>query len=243
MHPQLVLLIAALTFVATLVGGAAALRLRDRLHLILGFSAGAVMAVAFFDLLPESLSLGRGLHDASTLLSITAAGFFLYMIMDRLTLFHTHLDDEHLGATVQRGWTGAASLSAHSFMDGFAIGVAFQASTVAGYVVAFAVLAHDFSDGLNTVSVVLKNKGTQRQAFGWLTVDAVMPVIGAATSLVVRLPGTLLSIVLALLAGFFFYIGGSDLVPDSYHTHPKFLTTLMTLAGAGVLYLVVRLAS
>jgi ZIP family zinc transporter len=127
-------------------------------------------------------------------------------------------------------------------MDGFAIGVAFQASTMAGYMVAFAVLAHDFSDGLNTVSIVLKNRGTQRQAFGWLAVDAIMPLIGASASLVARLPGETLSIVLALLAGFFFYIGGSDLVPDSYHTHPKFLTTLMTLAGAGVLYLVVRLA-
>ena len=242
MHPQLVLAIAALTFAATLVGGVAALRMRDRLHLVLGFSAGAVIAVAFFDLLPEALSLGRGSYSASTLLSITAAGFFLYMILDRLTLFHTHLDDEHIGANVQRGWTGAASLSAHSLMDGFAIGVAFQASTMAGYMVAFAVLAHDFSDGLNTVSIVLKNRGTQRQAFGWLAVDAIMPLIGASASLVARLPGETLSIVLALLAGFFFYIGGSDLVPDSYHTHPKFLTTLMTLAGAGVLYLVVRLA-
>src|SRR5690348_18096535 len=102
MHPQLVLAIAALTFVATLVGGATALRLRDRLHLVLGFSAGAVIAVAFFDLLPEALSLGAGSYPASTLLSITAAGFFLYMILDRLTLFHTHLDDEHLGVTVQR---------------------------------------------------------------------------------------------------------------------------------------------
>lgn len=241
MHPQLVLAIAALTFVATLVGGATALRLRDRLHLVLGFSAGAVIAVAFFDLLPEALSLGAGSYSASTLLSITAAGFFLYMILDRLTLFHTHLDDEHLGATVQRGWTGAASLSAHSLMDGFAIGVAFQASTMAGYMVAFAVLAHDFSDGLNTVSVVLKNRGTQRQAFGWLAVDAIMPLIGASASLIARLPGTTLSTVLALLAGFFFYIGGSDLVPDSYHAHPKFLTTVMTLAGAGVLYFVVQL--
>ena len=241
MHPQLVLAIAALTFVATLVGGATALRLRDRLHLVLGFSAGAVIAVAFFDLLPEALSLGAGSYSASTLLSITAAGFFLYMILDRLTLFHTHLDDEHLGATVQRGWTGAASLSAHCRMDGFAIGVAFQASTMAGYMVAFAVLAHDFSDGLNTVSVVLKNRGTQRQAFGWLAVDAIMPLIGASASLIARLPGTTLSTVLALLAGFFFYIGGSDLVPDSYHAHPKFLTTVMTLAGAGVLYFVVQL--
>jgi ZIP family zinc transporter len=242
MHAQLVMLIAAATFVSTLVGGAAALKLRDRLHLILGFSAGAVIAVAFFDLIPESLNLGIPAHQPSTLLSFTAIGFFAYMILDRLILFHTHLDDHHPSPSVQRGWAGAASLSAHSFMDGFSIGIAFQASTAAGFVVALAVLAHDFSDGLNTVNLVLKNGGTRRQAFGWLTLDALTPVAGAGVSLLVRLPGDALSLVLALFAGFFFYIGGSDLLPDSYHAHPKFLTTIMTLLGAGILYLVVRVA-
>jgi zinc transporter ZupT len=242
MHAQLVMAIAAATLVATLVGGLAALRFRDRLHLILGFSAGAVIAVAFFDLLPEALTMGVPTYTPATLLSITAGGFFSYMILDRLILFHTHLDDHHAGASVGRGWAGAASLSAHSFMDGFAIGIAFQASAAAGLVVALAVLAHDFSDGLNTVNLVLKNGGTRRQAFSWLSLDAVAPVVGAGVSLLTRLPAASLSLVLALLGGFFFYIGGSDLLPDSYHAHPKFLTTVMTLLGAGALFLIIRLA-
>jgi zinc transporter ZupT len=236
------MLIAAGTFAATLVGGFAALRFRDRLHLILGFSAGAVIAVAFFDLLPESVALGVPTHGPGTLLSITAAGFFAYMILDRLVLFHTHIDDHQAGSSVGRGWAGAASLSAHSFMDGFAIGIAFQASAAAGLVVALAVLAHDFSDGLNTVNLVLKNGGSRRQAFAWLSLDALTPVIGAGVSLLSSLPAGSLSLVLALLGGFFFYIGASDLLPDSYHAHPKFLTTVMTLLGAGVLYLIIRLA-
>jgi len=240
MHSGLVMAIAAATLVATLAGGTAALRLRDRLHLILGFSAGAVISVAFFDLLPESLKLG-GLTP-SDLIAISAAGFFGYLVLDRLILFHTHVDDHAPAASVERGWIAAASLSAHSFMDGFAIGVGFQASTSVGLVVAAAVLAHDFSDGLNTVNLVLKNGGTRRQAFGWLALDAVTPVLGAATSLFVRLSVSGLSIVLALFAGFFLYIGASDLLPDSYHAHPKFLTTVMTLTGAALLYGVIRIA-
>jgi zinc transporter ZupT len=216
------------------------LRLRDRLHLILGFSAGAVIAVGFFDLLPESLKLG-GL-PAADLLSVMAVGFFAYLVLDRLILFHTHLDAHAPAVSVERGWMAAASLSAHSFMDGFAIGIGFQASTAVGIVVAVAVLAHDFSDGLNTVNLILKNGGTRRQAFGWLVIDALTPVLGAAVSLFVRLSGEALSVVLALFAGFFFYIGASDLLPDSYHAHPKFLTTVMTLMGAGLLYAVIRIA-
>jgi ZIP family zinc transporter len=240
MHAGLVMAIAAVTFVSTLSGGVAALWLRDRLHLILGFSAGAVVAVAFFDLLPESLKLA-GLTPEG-LLTVMAAGFFGYLVLDRLILFHTHLDAHGPAVSAERGWLAAASLSAHSFMDGFAIGISFQASMAVGVVVAVAVLAHDFSDGLNTVNLILKNGGTRRQAFGWLTVDALTPVVGAAVSLLVRLSSQSLSIVLALLTGFFFYIGASDLLPDSYHAHPKLLTTVMTLAGAGLLFAIVRLA-
>jgi zinc transporter ZupT len=44
---------------------------------------------------------------------------------------------------------------------------------------------------------------------------------------------------LALFAGFFLYIGASDLIPESFHAHPKFLTTAMTLLGSAVLYLAI----
>jgi zinc transporter ZupT len=230
---------------ATLGGGALALRLRDRLHLILGFSAGAIIALSFFDLLPEAIRIGDAQVSPATVLAVAALGFFLYTILDRLILLHAHHDGETAlphGPLVQRQWVAAASLSAHSFMDGFAIGAGFRASTSIGIVVAAAVLAHDFSDGMNTVNLVLKNGGSPRQAFRWLITDAAAPIAGAATSLLVPLPGILLSPILGLFAGFFLYIGASDLLPESFHAHPKFLTTVMTLLGAALLYAVVRLA-
>jgi zinc transporter ZupT len=46
-----------------------------------------------------------------------------------------------------------------------------------------------------------------------------------------------------VFAGFFLYIGASDLIPESYHGHPKLLTTAMTLAGAAALYVAVSLVS
>jgi ZIP family zinc transporter len=242
MHASLVLAIAFGTFLATMAGGLLALRLRDSLHLVLGFSAGAVLAVAFFDLLPEALKLSHA--DPSRALGVAALGFFAYTILDRLILLHTHQDGhtDHHHPNVARGWAGAASLSAHSLMDGLAIGMGFQASMSVGVVVAVAVLAHDCSDGMNTVSLILKNAGTRRQAFGWLVMDAVAPVLGAGISLMVRLPEQALALVLALFGGFFLYIGASDLLPESFHAHPKTLTTLTTLLGAGFLYVVVRLA-
>jgi ZIP family zinc transporter len=243
MQSLLIMTVAFGTFLATLAGGALALRFRDQLHLILGFSAGAIIGLAFFDLLPEALKIGSG--DPSTLLSVTALGFFGYATLDRLILLHTHHDDAdhaHDAPAVKRGWAGAGSLSAHSLIDGLAIGIAFRASSSVGIVVAAAVLAHDCSDGMNTVNLVLRNAGSRQQAFQWLLVDAAAPVLGAALSLFLTLPGEALSLVLALFAGFFLYIGASDLLPESFHAHPKALTTIMTLMGATTLYIVARLA-
>jgi ZIP family zinc transporter len=239
-----ILLVALAASVATFLGGALALRLRDKLHLILGFSAGAVIAVAFFDLMPEALSLGATHHTTHTVLVFTALGFFLYTILDRFIALHTHSDDSgvHTHGTSSRAVIGAGSLSTHSFLDGIAIGLAFQASPAVGLVVAAAVLTHDFSDGINTVSLVLKNGGSRALAMRWLFIDAAAPVLGAAATLFFTLPAGALSLILAVFAGFFLYIGASDLLPESHHSHPKALTTVLTLLGAATLYVVIQIA-
>jgi ZIP family zinc transporter len=242
LHPILIMIVALCTCGATLAGGALALRLRDRLHLILAFSAGAIIALAFFDLLPEAIGIAGSALAPAAVLAIAALGFFGYTILDRLILLHAHHDGHGPAAVVERQWAGAASLSLHSFMDGFAIGVAFRASPGIGVAVAAAVLAHDCSDGMNTVNLVLKNGGDRRQALRWLLTDAIAPVAGAATSLAVSLPHIAVSILLGFFSGFFLYIGASDLLPESFHAHPKFLTTVMTLLGAALLFAVTRLA-
>ena len=259
----MIIIISIATFLSTLAGGLIALRFKDKLHLILGFSAGAVLGVVFFDLMPEAIDLGSKFFDVGTITTITAIGFLAYLILDRVASLHghTHADhdgDVHIGShedsqnkshiaftegkNNSRGILGAGSLSIHSFLDGVAIGLAFQVSTAIGAVVAVAVLVHDFSDGINTVSMILKNKGEGKLAFKWLIVDALAPVLGAISTLFFSLGEKGLSVVLALFCGFFFYIGASDLIPESHHAHPKALTTIMTLIGAGVLFVAIRLA-
>lgn len=238
-----ILFVAFGAFLATFIGGSFALRFRDQLHLILGFSAGAVIGVALFDLLPEAIELGTRYADASTVALCVALGFLAYLVLDRLILLHTHdEDDEHAHASVRRGVFGALTLSTHSFLDGIAIGVGFQASAAVGLIVAAAVLTHDFSDGINTVNLVLKNKGSWKRAFRWLLVDALAPVLGVVSTLFFAIPDSILGLVLATFVGTFLYLGASDLVPESHHRHPRALTTVMTLLGAGTLYLAVRLA-
>jgi zinc transporter ZupT len=231
MTPFLVGIAAALS---TMAGGLFALKFHDRLHLVLGFSAGAVMAVAVLDLLREAVELAAGSRDTLTVMAIAVAGSLLYMAFDRTA----HGEGDSPGGN--RGHLGAASLTTHSFLDGLAVGLAFKISAKVGVPVAVAVLAHDFSDGINTVNVSLfggiREMGTRR----WLIADALAPLFGIAAASILSISPGQLSPVLALFAGFFLYMGWSELSPESYHRHPKIWTTLSTVLGATLMYLIIR---
>lgn len=233
-----VVLIALAAFCSTFAGGLFALRFKDKLHLILGFSAGAVLAVAFFDLLPEALELA-GVHSVGFVTTLVGLGFVLYMVLDRALVLHADHDLLHNHG---RGKLGAASLLLHSYLDGLAIGLAFHVSNATGLVVALAVLTHDFSDGINTINLILKNRGGRNEAMKWLVMDAAAPLAGVTTTFFLSIPEAALGLMLAVFCGFFTYIGASDLLPESHHAHPTKWTTIMTLLGLGVVYAAVRLA-
>lgn len=238
MNATLILALAALTAAATMLGGLFALSLNRRIAAILGFSAGAVLGVAFFDLLPEAASLGRKFFALPEILAAAAAGFVVYGLFDRLVTRH---DKPGCGPDPRRGFLGAGSFSVHSVLDGLGIGIAFQAGHDVGLVVAAAVLTHDFADGLNTVNVVVKNGGSRGQALRWLLTDALAPILGAALSLLFHFPPQLQALLLAAFGGFFLYIGAVDLLPESQRTGSGIKTGFATVMGALLLFAVTRL--
>ena len=237
------LIVALATVISTFLGGLFGIRFKDKMHLILGFSAGAVLGVAIFDLLPESISLASKSYSVDLVTVLIASGFILYMILDRF--FSLRLDchdDESCENANHSPELGAAALCLHSFLDGVAIGLAFKVTPSIGWVVATAVLAHDFSDGINTVNMILKGKGKDKQALNWLIADALAPAVGVIATLFFSVGETTLGLILSVFTGLFLYIGASDLVPESHHRHPAFLTTVMTILGMGVIFAAIHFA-
>lgn len=225
--------------ISTFIGGSLALKFRDKIHLILGFSAGAVIGVAMFDLLPEALETGEPFHALGTITSVAVLGFLAYMLIDRVLLITTAHEEAH----EHRGHVGAGSLTIHSFLDGLGIGLAFQVSPELGAIVAIAVLVHDFSDGINTVNMSMFGTGKPHIARSWLIADALAPIVGIIVASFIRLPDSVFSLVLALFSGFFLYIGASELLPDSHHRHPHLWTSIMTILGVGVIWTAIHFAS
>src|SRR6266853_1027271 len=235
------ILLSLTTFFSTLVGGLFGLRYRDHLYLIMGFTAGVLVGLVSFDLLPEIFRLVYALHlDSSGPMFALMGGFLLFHIVEKSILIHFSHEEQY--AVHQHPLVGilsAFALTGHSFLDGVGIGLGFQVSPAVGLIVAIAVISHDFSDGLNTVTLMLVNKNTSRRSF-LLLADAAAPVAGAISTLFFTMPTVELPYYLGFFAGFLLYIGASDILPQAHSNKSSALTLVLTVLGVVFAFVVTR---
>ena len=228
--------LALATLLSTLVGGLLILKFKSKLPYFFSFAAGSIVAVAFLDILPESLETASNVGIPIRIIMLTIiASFFLYSLLEKYFATHSMEEEEEAGHEGHNhghvlGPIGAASLVIHSFFDGAAIGVAFQVSASAGIIVAMAVILHDMTDGINTVIVMLRNKQPVKNALVFLGLDAVAPIIGLLLTSLIAIPESALAFILAFFVGEFLYIGASTLVPEA-RSHPSKKTIIIMAAG------------
>ena len=222
-------------FVCTLVGGLIALKLGRNIRFVTGLSAGAVVGLALFELIPEAAQLRTGPSGLRTVMLAVGAGFCLYMAATQWL--------NRLGAGASTRHLGAASLTLHSFFDGLSIGLAFKVSPSVGLAVAIAVLAHDLCDGVNTISVALRGETPEerRVALRWLCVNAAAPLTGIALASLAPVASSIFAPLAAGFAGVFLYIGAAELLPRSLSGWRSPLATLPAITGVASIYVVASL--
>ena len=224
-------LYAMAAFFMTLAGGAFAFRYRKYLLYIMAFSAGLLIGVAFLDLIPEIVeTAARHSLDVRSLMIVVLAGFVVIFLLEKMTIIHSEKQHDAPGHHHHVGLVGAIGLSFHSFLDGLAIGVGFKAGNEVGMVVLMAVLAHDFADGLNTVTFMLATRNSKWRTGMLLLIDAVAPVVGALCANMFDIAPRTLAFQLSFFAGFLLYLGASDLLPH-VHEKPRFALIASTLGG------------
>ncbi len=236
--------LAALTAVATSAGGYLAIRSRDRLHLTLGLAAGLLLGLVSFDLLPEVFALNQETIRNVPVVSVAfVVGFLALHFAEQFFGSHEPAESdyghEHQHNANIAGTVGAVAMAGHVFLDGAALGLAFQISNSLGFAVFIAVLAHAFSDGLNTVSFLIKSGHWNQRAVGLLAVDAFMRIGGAALGTYLTISDPYLGIYLAVFSGFVIYLATSHILPEAHSRHPSRLTMLATIAGVLVMWLIV----
>lgn len=230
------------TFLSTFFGGLFGIKYRDRLHFIISFTAGVLIAVAFFEILPEVFEISSE-QQAPIIYGMIAvvAGFLAIHILEKLAVIHSAHEEEyaeHKHPLV--GSVGALGLAFHSFLDGVGIGLGFHVSPHVGMLIAIAVIAHDFCDGLNTVSLMLVNKNSTKRAIYFLALDAITPVLGVAATFFFVIPPSVLIGYLGFFAGFLLYLGASDLLPEAHSKHSSYKLLGLTILGIVFIFIVTR---
>ena len=236
--------LAAITAIATSAGGYLAIKSRDRLHLVLGLSAGLLLGLVAFDLLPEVFELNTNTFGNVPVVSVAfVAGFLALHFAEQIFGSHEPAESdyghEHDHSVNIAGTLGALAMGCHVFLDGVALGLAFKVSDALGFAVFIAILSHAFSDGLNTVSLLIKSGHWTKRAIMLLGLDAIMRISGAALGSYVIISDPTLAIYLAMFAGFVIYLATSHILPEAHSRHPSKLTMVATVIGVVAMWFIV----
>lgn len=189
-------------------------------------AAGALLAAAFFDLLPEALE-----HSpAQSIMTWVLVGFLFFFVTERgLRWFHHHHEHEGDEDQANRSLIIIGDIL-HNFIDGLAIGAAFLVSPATGIVITLAVAAHEIPQEIGDFGLLL-SKGMKRHKVLLVNIfSALATVVGA--SLVFGFGDALhipIEVLLALTAGFFIYIAASDIIPSIHSRETARGANLQTL--------------
>lgn len=241
------ILVALTTVLATFLGGLLALRSKARMHLVLGLSAGLLLGLVSFDLLPEVFELSTlEVWHVPAVMVMFVIGFLSLHILERSSGAHephnSNYDDAHEHNHNTTGVIAASAMVIHVFLDGIAVGLAFQVSDALGWLVGIAVVAHAFTDGLNTVSMLISAGKWQARAIYLLVADGIARISGAFLGSRVSISDDFLGMYLALFAGFLIYLATSHILPEAHSSKPSRLTLLATISGVLIMFVIINVA-
>jgi ZIP family zinc transporter len=213
------------------------MKVSDRLlDVMLGFSAGIMLAAAFFSLLIPAIDLG-GVWVA--VLGIILGAFALHMADRFIPHFHPALGAEGPSSRLSKVWLFALAITIHNFPEGLAVGVSFGSGDVtAGLVVAMAIGLQNMPEGL-AVALPLLREGYSRRSslwYGTLT-GLVEPVGGLLGVALVSIFHPILPWALAFAAGAMLFVISDEIIPESHRKGFERQATFGLIAGFVVMML------
>jgi len=232
------LLVTGLAGAITFGGGLIALRTEVHRGAVYAFCAGALIGTALLALIPDAFELAAdGKHDPHSLLLSTLVGFFAFYVLENLPHREAVGDDvlhHHHGHPT--GLWAAAGLAVHSFIDGVAIGEAFDASAGLGWTLALGITLHKFADGVSVAGVMEGTNQTHRATLGMLLFAAIAPLAGALAEPFLQISPNVRFLLLGWFAGVFLYLGATSLLPAAHEAEDSRWLPMIAIGGAALIY-------
>jgi zinc transporter ZupT len=216
--------------------------LRQRLQAVVPFSAGILLGVALFGLLPELA--GQAGWVASGFLF--AGGYALLIVINRFaypicpTCAHDH--DHSACASELHGFAGPliGASALHAFLDGWSIATV-QSTAPLGLRIAvpLAVVLHKLPEGVALGAILRASMRSRGAAMGWCALAEGATLLGGALGLAMapHLGTQWTMYPLGVTAGWLFYLG-QHAVHEEWKRRgaaPAFLSALAGMAGAAII--------
>jgi zinc and cadmium transporter len=227
----------AATIVVSLVSliGIALLSLKKKtldsvLFYIISFAIGSLLGAAFLDLLPESI----GGIDAGAALASALAGMILFFVLERLVHWH-HAHHDHTKHEKPLAYLSLLGDAMHNFFDGVAIAASFASSSALGIATTIAIVLHEIPQELSDFTLLLYSGFSVKKAILSNLLVAFTSVLGVFAFFALASQIQDLNYYgMALAAGGFIYVAGSDLIPEMHKetgTKRSVLQLATVLAG------------
>jgi zinc transporter ZupT len=228
-----VLLAVTIAFVMTLLGGAFGVKYRRSIIILMAFTAGVLIALSLFELLPEIFSLAQKTQAPLDAALFTVASGFIFLFAINQYIFNPqkNVGKRQKSLRSSSGLLATSEFCTHALLEGLTIGLSFQFNFGLGIIAAVAVISHDFCDGIVTITLMLGSGNSVRASLGLLVIDAAAPIVGAVATFLFVLPENYLVFFFSFLTGGFIYLGTMHLLRKSYRENNKLVTTATFVSG------------
>jgi len=212
-------------------------RISDRLlDVMLGFSAGVMLAATAFSLIVPAIDLGGPWVVA---LGIALGAFILHLIDRFVPHLHPALGLEGRPSRLSRIWLFVLAITIHNFPEGLAVGVSFGSGDVAaGLVIAMAIGLQNMPEGLAVALPLLREGYTRRKALWYGTLTGLVEPVGGLLG--VTLVSVFISILpwgLAFAAGAMLFVVSDEMIPESHRKGFEREATFGLIAGFVIMML------
>lgn len=208
-----------------------------RLAMLIGLSAGLMLALALHDLLPEAIEQSRG--NPALALAGAGFGFLVLYVVERLTHFHacrhreceTHNDDHVHGRVHTHAHTTMLGVGLHNFIDGLITAVAFAVDPLAGVLVVAAIVLHQVAVGFSLGALLLRAGQSRGQIRTSTAVTGSFILWGVLAHQFLPVTETVQGFLLGVAGGSFLYIGACDLLPEAHNKDEGVFVMVAMLLG------------
>ncbi len=213
--------------------------LNRSIFFLVSLAVGALFGDAIIHLIPEAFELFENTTTAALFIIV---GIFIFFILEKLLHWH------HCHGTHDQGCDKARSLGSiilfsdavHNFLDGAIIGAAYLVSVEVGIATTFAIILHEIPQEIGDFAILIHSGYTRARALFVNFLSALVSVLGALFALFLGdLSGDITPALVAIAAGSFLYIAGSDLVPELHKTLDIRKSTIQLFAifiGVGLMF-------